>query len=170
MRHPSKLPSSQSTKMNTAQQSEMIEKQYEMLIQSIASTEDAREKTNTFWITINTLVMSGVAYIRDVAGINPSHKYVLMWTLIVMGVISCIVWANYLETLKTNLTIKNDLLIALEKCFPVKVFTELLIKTQRHKGKSSLTSRILAVPSLFLSGYLFFMILLIFFPYEVVVD
>ena len=150
-----------------SKQYEMLIKQYEMLAQSVTSSEDAREKSNSFWITINTLILSGTAYIRDAGGITENHKYFLVGTLISLGITSCFIWISYLNTLRKNVTIKNNLLIDIEKYFPIEIFTVLLNQSKRVKGKNSLTNRILAVPLLFVLGYLLFLALLLFFPYEI---
>ena len=123
-------------------QYEMVMKQYEMLVNSIASSNETRENSNNFWITVNALIISGAAYVRDTEGLSGNHKYLLMWTLVILGSCLCIAWINYLSTLKKNIELKNNVLVKLESYFPTEIFTSLL-------------------------GYAFFIGLLLFFPNEV---
>lgn len=150
-------------------QYEMVMKQYEMLINSISNSNSTRDTSNNFWITVNAFIISGAAYVRDTEGLSGQHKYLLMWTLVILGLCLCISWINYLATLKKNIDEKNKLLIELENYFPIDIFTSLLITSPKKESSTwgSLTTWVISVPFLFLLGYVFFLSLLLFFPYEI---
>ena len=95
------------------------------------------------------------------------HKQILVWLIITIGFGMCFSWIVYLRTIRQSIEARNKLLLKLEKFFPIPLFTNILYD-QSHTGKSKLTITQLLVPCLFLGGYLFFAILILFFSTEVV--
>lgn len=146
---------------------EMAFEQYRLLVESLSSIHMIRESSNFFWIPINIGAVSAISYVREMESVGNSHKNFLMWTIIITGFVMCYSWIMYLLSIKNSLEARNKLLIRLEQYFPVPLFTNILYH-QDDQGKSKLTITQLLVPCLFLSGYFFFSILLLFYTHEVV--
>ena len=142
--------------------------QYKILADSIGKTNETRENSNNFWITVNGIATSALAYMRDAQTISMERKSFLLWTIIVIGMFLCLSWFSYLWTIKKSLEIRNTLLVDLEKYFPVPIFKTFFALTQKKPDKSSLTIKEMFVPTLFLIGYFFFAFLLFFFTEEVI--
>lgn len=141
--------------------------QYKILIESINKINDTRESSNNFWIGANSLGVSVLAYLRDAQNIHQYHKSFLLVTIIIIGMIFCLSWLSYLWTIKKSVETKSELLIKLEKNFPIPIFSKVFSLSKEKAGKAALTVKEMLVPSLFLAGYLFFAVLLFFFPQEV---
>lgn len=147
---------------------EMLIHQYEKLLDSLKDSNNLRENFSNFWITINSFILTAAAYVRDSNTITGSHKCMLIWTLLIIGVSLCLLWMSYLNALKKTIYLKNEQLVEIEKLFPIQIFTKIYF--HKKDEKSSLTSRLIMVPTLFLIGYIFFAGFLYFFPYEVVTN
>jgi hypothetical protein len=147
---------------------EMAFEQYKLLLESINKASEVREASNNFWIAVNTLGMSAIAYIRDSQNLIKPHKPIVLWVLISLGVSLCLAWLSYLQTIKKNVDIRNSILLAIESYLPLKIFTQILKLSGRKEGKSSLTFKEMIVPSLFLLGYIAFAFCLLYFQDEVI--
>ena len=153
--------------INNESEQKIAFEQYKILFESINKINDTRENSNNFWIAANSLGVSILAYLRDARNIDQDHKSFLLMTLIIMGIIFCISWLSYLWTIKKSVETRSEILVQLEKNFPLPVFSKVFSLSQEKAGKSSLTVKEMLVPCLFLAGYLFFAVLLFFFPQEV---
>lgn len=154
---------------NTGEAQQNIElEQYKMLVDSIHKMNETRESSNNFWIGVNGLGVSAVAYLREVPDIPPDHKTFLFVTLIIVGILFCLSWLSYLGTIKRSVETRSEILVKLEQNFPLSVFTKAFSLSAENVGKAALTVKEMLVPLLFLSGYLFFAVLLLFFPQEVI--
>ncbi len=143
-----------------------IFEQYKLLIDSLDNTNTIRENSNQFWMAVNGLCISGIAYIKENQMFPNHHKLLFLSTLIVLGIFLCFSWFNFLNTIKYTTYIRNNMLIKLENYFPIKVFTQIFNLTESEKGKSSLTLKEMLVPSAFLVGYFCFALFLCFFTEE----
>jgi hypothetical protein len=141
--------------------------QYKMLVESIDKINDTREFSNSFWIGANGVGLSALAYLRDAQNIYQHHKSFLLMTLIAMGVLFCLSWLSYLATIKKSVEIRGQLLVHLEKNLPLQIFSKIFALSETKSDTGSLTAKEMFVPGLFLLGYIFSAILLIFFPQEV---
>ena len=146
----------------------MAFEQYKLLVESLNKINETRENSNNFWIGVNGLGASSLAYLRDTQTIAQDHKCFLLWTLLALGVFLSLSWLSYLKAIKNALTIRSELLVEIEKAFPLPLFSKVFYLAQEKPQKPLLTHREMLVPYLFLGGYLFFAILLFFFPKEVV--
>ena len=149
-------------------QKRMVFDQYKILVDSINNSNIVRESSHNFWIAINGFALTGAAYIKDLETLPFTHKAFILWTVIGVGLVICVSWLNFLITLKRTIDIRNEVLVELEKYFPVKVFTFLFGMADFSTGKNSLTIRQMFVPLLFIVGYLFFAAILFLYPEEVV--
>ena len=134
--------------------------QYKLLVDSINKTNDLRETGNNYWITVNTLGISAVAYIRDAQDLTQHQKPLVLWVIVLLGLTVCGIWFNFLATIKKRTEMNNNFLIEIEKYLPLKIFTKGLAISRRQEGENSLTFKEMIVPCLFLIGYLTFAILL----------
>lgn len=141
--------------------------QYKLLIESINKSNDIREISNNFWTTINALLISGIAYIKDARNIKASHKSTFLWIMIFLGIILCFTWLNYLINIRKTEETCDKILKEIEPSFPFKIFTRINL-SRRREGKGSLTLIEMMVPLLFFIGYIFFIITLLFFTKEVI--
>lgn len=153
--------------INNETEQKIAFEQYKILFESINKINDTRETSNNFWIAANSPGISILAYLRDARNIDQYHKSFLLMTLILMGIIFCISWLSYLWTIKKSVETRSEILVKLEKNFALPVFSKVFSLSQEKAGKSSLTIKEMLVPCLFLAGYLFFAVLLFFFPQEV---
>lgn len=141
--------------------------QYEILVESLNKINETRESSNNFWIGANGVVVSILAYLREVPHIHQHHKSLLLVTLIILGMVLCLSWLSCLATIKKSVEIRSELLIMLEKNLPIPVFSRIFSLSREKAGTAALTVKEMLVPSLFLVAYLIFAVLLFFFPQEV---
>ena len=144
--------------------------QYKMLSEMQLKSNEVRENANNFWITINTLCLSAIAYIREHTSLSFENKELLIWTLIGAGLVICSSWLSYLFTTKKAMDIRSKQLIAYEGYFPFPMFASILRKGQGEKGGNILTYKEMFVPGIFLLGYIFFIIFFFIYPQQVVTD
>lgn len=144
--------------------------QYKTIIESQNKSRETRENANHFWVTINTLSLSAIAYVRDNDTLSASSKTLLIWTLVLIGLTVCTSWFSYLSTLKKEIYIRNSHLVIYEQYFPLPIYRSISNEIKKWQGESSLTFREMFVPGVFLAGYLFFIILYFFYPSEVAHD
>ena len=152
----------------TENEIKIIVEQYKILTESLNNTNVIRESSNNFWMAVNGLCLSGIAYIKDSHMTSSEHKYLFMYTLIFIGTFLCLFWINFLFTIKKTIQVRNSLVIELEKYSPIKVFTRVFSLTQQKTGAASLTLREIFIPILFLIGYLLFGFMLYFFTEEII--
>jgi hypothetical protein len=136
--------------------------QYKLLVDSLNSTNQLRDSSNNFWITVNSLAMTGISYIREVQTIQQDYKSLLLGTIVTLGVFVCLSWIHTLWRMKKSIDIRNKLLIKIEQNFPFPIFTKAFHLTNQKEDKSSIAFKQMLVPALFLIGYVGFGILLLF--------
>lgn len=157
------VPSSQ----NESDQRVTLE-QYKILVDSLNKQNETRENSNNFWMGVNGIGISALAYLRDAASVAHHHKPILLFMLVVIGILFCMSWLSYLGTIKKSIEVRSGLLAELEKNFPNPLFSKIFIRSHERWGRAALTVKEMLVPCLFLMGYIFFAILLFFFPDEVI--
>ncbi len=141
--------------------------QYKLLAETVNKNNDMREMSNNFWTTVNIVLISGIAYIKDAKNMDFSHKSVFLWIAISLGFILCFTWLKYLLKVKKVEETGTSLLAELEAGMPYKIFTRLNL-SKLKEGSGSLTFTEIMVPLLFFIGYTFFMITLLFFNEEAI--
>lgn len=156
-----------STKHNGEALQQIAAQQYGILVDSLNKLNDTRESANSFWVGANGLVISVLAYLRDAEHMRQSHKSLFLITLIIIGILFCLTWLSYFGTIKKSVEVRSELLIKLERDLPIPVFSKVFSLSEEKAGKAALTVKEMFVPCLFLLGYIFFAILLFFFPQEI---
>jgi hypothetical protein len=141
--------------------------QYKILIESINKMNDTREGSNNFWTGVNGFGISIIAYFREAPNIPASHKTMFLSTVIAVGILFCFIWLGFMATIKKSIVKNSKILVEVEEKFPLAIFSNSYIRKGEKAGKPALTSIEMFVPLLFIGGYIFFAILLIFFPAEI---
>lgn len=138
--------------------------QYKIVVDSLNKINDIRETSNNFWTGLNGAIIAGIAYVRDVKGMDGFQKSYFIWTAIGLGLILALTWLSYLSSIKKSVDIRNAILLQFEKYLPAKSFTIILSKMGRKQGNGSLSLKEMLVPGLFLLAYVFFAIAFYFYP------
>lgn len=60
---------------------EKIIDQYKILTDSINTSNQLRESANNFWVTVNSLGISSIAYIQDSANLGSNQRPFIIWVL-----------------------------------------------------------------------------------------
>ncbi|AIL12827.1 hypothetical protein IM40_03720 [Candidatus Paracaedimonas acanthamoebae] len=142
--------------------------QYKLVVESINKSNDIRELSNSYWITVNSLGVSAAAYIKDASSLSHNHKPLVLWFIIALGIVLCLSWLNFLMTIKNSIELRNNLLLEMEKYFPFKAFTKSIAVSGRQQGKGSLTIKEMILPCLFLISYFALGYFLLFYQGEVI--
>jgi len=138
--------------------------QYKIITDSLNKINEIRETANNFWIGLNGVLISAIAYIKEMQNIGDSPKQLFLWTTIFLGVFMSLTWLSYLLTIKRSVDIRNNMLIEFEKYLPAKPFTIAIGLMGRRKGKGSLSFKEIRVPLLFLIGYIYFAFTILLCP------
>ncbi len=147
---------------NVEDNKNIIIEQYKLILSSLDKLNDIRELANNFWITINIAGLSAIAYLKDQAHLSNANKSYIILTLICIGILVCIGWIRNLHVIKQGINIRNELLIAIEKQFTLKIFTTIIDSVHQNGVKPSITLSQMIVPLIFLFAYLIFACLSIF--------
>jgi len=139
-------------KMEDSDDKKILLDQYKILVDTLNKTNDLREKSNDFWVSINTGLLGVFSYFRDQFLLNVHHN-LFLWTLLIIGFILCCTWLNTLIIVKKRIDMLNTMIIEMERHLPAKLFTIFILKMGRIKGKGSLTLKESIVPILFIIGY-----------------
>jgi hypothetical protein len=148
-------------KVSDEQDRRALVEQYRMIMDSINKLNDVRETANNFWTGLNGALIGTIAYVKDMQSVGESPKFVFLITLIILGIIMSSSWIMFLENVKKNIDIRNEMLIEIERHLPAKIFT---FAIHAISGRGSLSYKEMTVPILFLLGYIFFAIALYLFP------
>jgi hypothetical protein len=151
--------------IQTLEDRKLAFEQYKMLADSLNNINQVRETSNNFWITVNSLLISSIAYLRGFESVTQKQYTLLIWSVFALGCCLCGSWIRSLSSIKASIDMFNRLLIELEKHLPAKIFTISLRILQRLENKGSLTLKEMLVPYLFLLGYIILAIILVWFPY-----
>lgn len=146
----------------------IVVEQYKVLAGNLDKINENRETSNNFWVSVNGLCISALAYLRDTQSILRDHKPLVLWTLIIIGISFCLSWLLCLKTINNSIAMRTRLLIEVEANLPLPLFTKLGSTSSDKADRPLLTLEEMAVPCLFLGGYFFFGALLLFFSRAVI--
>ncbi|AIK97311.1 RipA family octameric membrane protein [Candidatus Odyssella acanthamoebae] len=150
--------------MNTITNQEEKEKsfeQYKMINESIHQINMMRETSNPFWLTANGLTISGISYLNTIGEVTEMNKETLLISLILVGYLFCVVWLNYLNSIRLSLKTRYDILLEIEHYLPIKFAQRVYGNLNKKEGKWTLTFSELLVPCIFIMSYSFFLLRLI---------
>jgi len=60
--------------LNKGTNQDKIMDQYKVLIESVNKSNELRESANNFWVTVHSLGISSIAYIRDASNVESNQK------------------------------------------------------------------------------------------------
>ncbi|MBL0941628.1 MAG: hypothetical protein IBJ00_02705 [Alphaproteobacteria bacterium] len=141
--------------------------QYKVLADSLNNMNQVRENSNNFWTTLNSLLISSIAYLRSLENVSQGQHTFLVWSVLILGCFLAGSWIRSLLSIKASIDICYNLLIEIEKYLPAKIFTIRVASLHRLADKGSLTLKEMLVPCLFLLGYTIFAIIIIYFPHTI---
>jgi len=96
---------------------------YEIALKAISEQEDRKQKTNTFFITLNSVVVTCFGFMSS--AFNSSSTYrVGIASLAFLGLLSILEWKKLIDALNTNLKIKDKIILSIEKLLPISLFKE----------------------------------------------
>ncbi|AIL13156.1 hypothetical protein IM40_05985 [Candidatus Paracaedimonas acanthamoebae] len=107
--------------------------QYKIINDSINTSNQLRESANNFWVIVNSLGISAIAYTRDTSNLNSNQKPLILWVLVLLGFSLCFSWLSYLATIKKTIEQKHSLLFTIEQYLPLPIFQNLLQKSRADK-------------------------------------
>lgn len=100
--------------LNKNADQEKIIDQYKILTDSINTNNQLRESANNFWVTVNSLGLSTIAYIKDNTNLSSDKRPFIIWILVFVGIILCCSWLSYLRTIKKTIDQRYSLLFIME--------------------------------------------------------
>lgn len=139
--------------IQNSEDNELLLDQYRILMDTLYKINDLREKSNDFWVGMNSGLIGIFSYFRSTQFPLDVHHSLFLWTLLIIGFVLCYTWLSSILIVKKRIDILNCMLIEIERYLPAKLFTVFILKTGRTKGKNSLTLKESIVPVLFLIGY-----------------
>ena len=142
----------------------MLLDQYRILIDSLNHINNLREKSNDFWVGINSGLIGIFSYFRNTQFLLDVHHSLFLWTVLILGFVLCYTWLSSIFIVKKRIDILNCMLIEIERYLPAKLFTVFILRTGRAQGKGSLTLKESTVPVLFLIGYIICAFILYYHP------
>jgi hypothetical protein len=151
----------------TVEDKQISFEQYKLLLESINTLNNIREQSNNFWIVVNSMTISAVAFVREALPLKSDYKVVIVATILSVGFLLCYTWLSYLASIKEEIFLRQEILMSLEKQFPNQIFSSIIKKIKRRSvGSESLTYNEMFVPGIFLVGYLIFVLLLLMAPQD----
>lgn len=142
----------------------LLLEQYRILTEHVNRTSENRENLNSFWITLNGVILGGISYVQDMQIDNPNPKNLFIWMLVFFGFLLSIFWAQILGKIKKDIEIKNEMVMEMEKFLPAKIFTASFQIKARAQEKGSISSTERSIPLLFCIGYGLIAIILLCYP------
>lgn len=153
----------------TTEDKQISFEQYKLLLDSINTLNSLREQSNNFWIVVNSMTISAVAFVKEALTLKSDYKVVIVATILSVGFLLCFTWLSYLVAIKEEIFLRQEILMTLEKQFPNQIFSSIIKKIKRRAvAGESLTYNEMFVPGIFLLGYLLFAVLLMIAPHDLV--
>ncbi len=140
--------------------------QYKEILNTINHLNMVREMSNPFWSTINGVTITSVSFVKVLSEITFLSKPFLAIFLLSAGYLFCISWISYLITVNKNIELRYEILLELEKHFPVKYLHHAYALFHRKSKWLSLSFKEILVPCIFIGAYSCFLISLIFYAKE----
>lgn len=152
------------TEIKTEEDKKLAFEQYKEIINTINQLNTVRELSNPFWSTINGVTITSVSFIKTLSEITFLSKPFLAVFLLTAGYLFCACWISYLITINKNIELRYEVLLELEKLFPVKYIHHVYALLHKRGKWLSLSFKELLVPCIFISAYSCFLISLILYP------
>jgi len=92
---------------------------YKLMVEMADRVSQRRQASNSFYLTLNTLIFGGTAYVRV---ITDSHMLVI--AICMAGIMASVLWASSISSYKTLNTAKFAVIHEMELGFSYRPFTE----------------------------------------------
>lgn len=92
---------------------------YKMLVEMADRVSQRRQSANSFYLTVNTAIISGAAYISQ-----PAVGHLSTWAISIAGIAICALWIRAVTSYKSLNSAKFDVITAIEKRLPVSPYSE----------------------------------------------
>lgn len=151
----------QSADLKDPEQKKQLFEQYKMFLDAARQTSGMRKDTNSFYITINSVILSTVGAIGQ-GMILPDKSLIFIVTLMVIGIGSLISWISVLTMYKGMEYESYVIIKELESHFPSSIstrFNQVVAKDNTpDNDKAFLVKKERITPYAFLIGYTIFLI------------
>jgi len=137
------------------QYNEHVLRQYDIYIQTLNHNSDTRQKTNTYFLTLNTLLITalGVSFAGNSSFISNGGQLAIPF----IGAIFCIIWWAIMYSYKQQAIVKNKIIQCIEDYLPLSLYTaEWDVLKDEHIGVKYYFRKIsLLIPWVFFALYFF---------------
>ncbi|PIP86970.1 hypothetical protein COW81_02800 [Candidatus Campbellbacteria bacterium CG22_combo_CG10-13_8_21_14_all_36_13] len=95
-------------------------KQYDIYIQTLNHNSDTRQKTNTYFLTLNTLLITalGVSFTKETPFISNGGQLSIPF----IGIIFCVIWWAIMYSYKQQAIVKNKIIQCVEEYLPLSLY------------------------------------------------
>ncbi|PIP86738.1 hypothetical protein COV42_00730 [Candidatus Campbellbacteria bacterium CG11_big_fil_rev_8_21_14_0_20_44_21] len=133
-------------------------KQYQIYVNSIGHTSDARQKFNSYFLTLNTLLLTalGFSFSQEVPFIQNGGQVAIPF----IGIMICFIWWAIVFSYKQRSIVKQKIINYVEENLPLSLYgVEWEILKTKHQGFKYHFFRIsLLIPWAFILLYVFIII------------
>ena len=130
--------------------SEHLIEQYKVYTSSIENVSNRRQKTNEFFLALNTAIIAFVGYVLVKNDLNPDH---IIFVLIpIIGTTICYLWLRTIKSYRQLNGKKFEILHKIETELPIELYSEewkLLKKGEDKKVYAQLTDIEFLIPKFF---------------------
>jgi len=136
--------------------------QYKLLVESSHKSEERRQNTNSFFIALNSIFVSGLGYLDKLGEVSLRNiPFMLLYAL--MGFILSFTWWQLIATYKKINFINLRLIEDFEQFLPSSLFTiraAMLTPKSDYKKSNVISEKESILPLLFGSIYLLYSVLI----------
>jgi hypothetical protein len=90
-----------------------------MLVEMADRVSQRRQSANSFFLTVNTAIIGGAAYLSQ-----PAFGHIGTWAVSAAGIAICFLWVRPVVSYKTLNAAKFEVITALEKRLPVSPYKD----------------------------------------------
>lgn len=127
--------------MESAEGSDALLKQYEIYVDVMDKAYERRSKTNTFYLSLNSILLTGLATFLSQA-ISAQTNYAWILVAASAGIVFCLVWRQAILSSRALTVAKYKIIHLLEKKLPARLFhveweilEDMLEEKTKHKYK-----------------------------------
>lgn len=136
-------------------------KQYISFVESSRDISNRRQASNTYFLTIHTLLISGLAIFVEYIDLVSPNRYLLLSTM-VAGITFSIFWFRLIRSHKQLNKAKFEIIHKLEARLPVNCYSYEWDLLQADKGYRQFSETEIKIPLLFIFLYLVMSLYVIF--------
>jgi len=92
---------------------------YKMLVEMADRVSQRRQSANSFYLTVNTAIISGAAYLSQ-----STFSHLSTWAVSLAGIAICVLWIRAVVSYKSLNAAKFEVITALEQRLPVSPYKD----------------------------------------------